>query len=73
MEMLKVLTTVAAAVVTACLGRGGGVGACRNCRGHSRGLSGPELEPPVDAAPLGPARDDDDDDDVDGTPPAGPD
>lgn len=57
MAMLTVLTT--ALVVTTCLGRGGGVGACRSCRGHSRGLSGPELEPPIDAAPLGPARDDD--------------
>lgn len=66
MAMLTVLTP--ALVVTTCLGRGGGVGACRNCRGHSRGLSGPELEPPVDAVPLGPARDDDE------TPPAaGPD
>lgn len=49
--------------VPACLGRGGGVGACRNCRGHNRGLSGPELELPAmlgPAAPamLGPARDD---------------
>lgn len=48
------------AVVTAaptCLGRGGGVGACRSCRGHNRGLS--ELELPAAPAPLGSARDDD--------------
>jgi len=56
-EVLAVLMAVVAAA-PACLGRGGGVGACRNCLGHNRGLSGPELELPV-PAPLGPARDDD--------------
>lgn len=30
---------VTEAVIMACLGRGGGVGAGRNCRGHNRGLS----------------------------------
>jgi len=65
-ETLTVLTAVVAAAAAAtavCLGRGGGVGACRNCRGHSRGLSGPEPEllPPLAAVtPLGPVRDDGD-------------
>lgn len=58
MEVVAVPIAVVTAV--ACLGRGGGVGACRNCRGHNRGLSGPDCPPTVEVAtPLGPARDDD--------------
>jgi len=61
--LVETLTVLAAAAATAvCLGRGGGVGACRNCRGHNRGLSGPEPEllppPPAAVTPLGPVRDD---------------
>lgn len=50
---------VVTVAVPTCLGRGGGVGACRNCRGHNRGLSDPALELLAVPAPLGPARDDD--------------